>query len=51
MPWRENDNDFRSWSHLGEPEVSPDDVRAYLLKANECVIGHLTAHDHDEHRR
>lgn len=51
MPQKENQYDFNSWSHLDEPEVTPDNVRAYLLKANECVIGYLTAHDTDQHRR
>ncbi|MCP3820320.1 ESCO1/2 family N-acetyltransferase [Streptomyces sp. A3M-1-3] len=51
MPQRENHYDFPSWSHLGEPEVTPDNVRAYLLKANGYVIGYLTAHDPNEHRR
>lgn len=26
-------------------------MRAYLLKANGCVIGYLTAHDANRHRR
>ncbi|WP_228992722.1 hypothetical protein [Streptomyces sp. DH8] len=47
MPQRENHYDFRSWSHLGEPE---DNVRAYLLQANGHVIGYLAAHDTDHHR-
>jgi GNAT superfamily N-acetyltransferase len=51
MPQKENHYDFRSWSHLGEPEVTPDNVRAYLLKANGYVIGYLAAHDTSEHRR
>ncbi|MFF8608426.1 GNAT family N-acetyltransferase [Streptomyces sp. NPDC015346] len=51
MPQRENHYDFASWSHLGEPEVTPDNVRAYLLQANERVIGYLTARDLNDHRR
>ncbi|WP_327255799.1 hypothetical protein [Streptomyces sp. NBC_01244] len=51
MPQRENHYDFPSWSHLGEPEATPQNVRAYLLQANGCVIGYLTAHDFNEHRR
>ncbi|WP_184491194.1 GNAT family N-acetyltransferase [Streptomyces sp. I6] len=50
MPQRENHYDFRSWSHLGEPEVTPDNMRAYLLKADGYVIGYLAAHDTSEHR-
>lgn len=51
MPRRENSYDFNSWSHLGEPVKTLDNVRAYLLKANGYVIGYLNAHDVDEHRR
>lgn len=50
MPQKENHYDFRSWSHLGEPEVTPDNMRAYLLKANGYVIGYLAAHDTSKHR-
>ncbi|WP_327267247.1 GNAT family N-acetyltransferase [Streptomyces sp. NBC_01218] len=50
MPQRENHYDFRSWSHLGEPEETEDNVRAYLLQANGYVIGYLAAHDTDHHR-
>ncbi|MFE3038352.1 GNAT family N-acetyltransferase [Streptomyces canus] len=49
-PQVENHYDFRSWSHLDEPEVTPDNVRAYLLRANNGVIGYLAAHDANEHR-
>lgn len=31
--------------------MTPDNVRAYLLKANGCVIGYLTAHEANGHRR
>ncbi|MFE2049704.1 GNAT family N-acetyltransferase [Streptomyces sp. NPDC059459] len=51
MPQRENHYDFRSWSHVDEPEVTADNMRAYLLKANGYVIGYLAAHDTNEHRR
>lgn len=51
MPQRENRYDFNSWSHLGEPEATPDNVRAYLLKTNGHVIGYLAAHDTSRHRR
>ncbi|MBV9025118.1 MAG: GNAT family N-acetyltransferase [Streptomycetaceae bacterium] len=51
MPQKENHYDFNSWSHLDEPEVAPDNMRAYLLKANGYVIGYLAAHDTAEHRR
>ncbi|MEJ8643725.1 GNAT family N-acetyltransferase [Streptomyces sp. MS1.HAVA.3] len=51
MPQKENHYDFASWSHLSEPEETPDNVRAYLLRSNGCVIGYLNAHDTDRHRR
>lgn len=51
MPQKENGYDFNSWSHLGEPEKTPDNVRAYLLKANGYVIGYVAAHDVSQHRR
>jgi GNAT superfamily N-acetyltransferase len=51
IPQKENHYDFNSWSHLDEPEVTADNVRAYLLKANERVIGYLAAHDHSRHAR
>ncbi|WP_443074518.1 GNAT family N-acetyltransferase [Streptomyces sp. NBC_01455] len=51
MPQREDSYDFPSWSHLGEPEATTDNYRAYLLKADECVIGYVAAHDTNEHRR
>lgn len=51
MPQKENGYDFNSWSHLGEPEATTDNVRAYLLKANEHVVGYLAAHDTDQHHR
>ncbi|MEU4068404.1 GNAT family N-acetyltransferase [Streptomyces wedmorensis] len=50
LPQKENHYDFRSWSHLGEPEETEDNVRAYLLKANGYVVGYLVAHDTDHHR-
>ncbi|MGM0356373.1 GNAT family N-acetyltransferase [Streptomyces sp. ECR3] len=50
-PQVENHYDFRSWSHLDEPEQTSDNLRAYLLQANDCVIGYLAAHDTNEHRR
>lgn len=51
MPQRENHYDVNSWTHLGEPEQTPDNVRAYLLQANGYVIGYLATHDVSEHRR
>ncbi|WP_143832085.1 hypothetical protein, partial [Nocardiopsis sp. CNR-923] len=51
MPQRENHYDVNSWSHLGEVEVTPDNVRAYLLKANGHVIGYLAAHDTNHNQR
>ncbi|MFD0410458.1 GNAT family N-acetyltransferase [Kitasatospora sp. NPDC127116] len=51
MPQRENGYDVNSWSHLREPEQTPDNVRAYLLQANGYVIGYLATHDVSEHRR
>ncbi|MFF5931591.1 GNAT family N-acetyltransferase [Streptomyces hydrogenans] len=50
MPQRENHYDFRSWSHLGEPEETEDNVRAYLLQSNGHVVGYLSAHDTDHHQ-
>ncbi|MEU4296672.1 GNAT family N-acetyltransferase [Kitasatospora aureofaciens] len=50
MPQRENGYDANSWSHLGEPEQTPDNVRAYLLQANGYVIGYLATHDVSQHR-
>nr|WP_157554193.1 GNAT family N-acetyltransferase [Herbidospora sakaeratensis] len=51
MPRTENGYDFNSWTYLGEPEQTSDNVRAYLLKANGYVIGYLAAHDDSNHRR
>ncbi|MFG3014128.1 hypothetical protein ACGFZB_27630 [Streptomyces cinerochromogenes] len=51
MPQRENQYDFSSWSHLDAPEVTPDNVRAYLLKANERVVGYLVSRDRSRHAR
>ncbi|WP_405389600.1 GNAT family N-acetyltransferase [Streptomyces sp. NBC_01102] len=50
IPRQEGHYDFSSWSHVGEPEVSSDNTRAYLLKANGYVIGYLAAHDTSAHR-
>ncbi|QEV21147.1 GNAT family N-acetyltransferase [Streptomyces alboniger] len=50
MPQKEEHYDFNSWTHLGEPEATSDNVRAYLLTANGHVIGYLAAHDTSEHR-
>jgi GNAT superfamily N-acetyltransferase len=50
MPQSENHYDFRSWSHLGEPQKTEDNVRAYLLKADGHVIGYLAARDTGHHR-
>ncbi|WP_411084513.1 GNAT family N-acetyltransferase [Streptomyces sp. cmx-18-6] len=50
MPQKENHYDFRSWSHIGEPRETEDNVRAYLSKANGYVIGYLAAHDAGRHR-
>ncbi|MGW8359242.1 GNAT family N-acetyltransferase [Streptomyces wedmorensis] len=50
LPQRENHYDFSSWSHLGEPEETEDNVRAYLVKANGYVIGYLAARDTNDHR-
>ncbi|CAM5469320.1 ESCO1/2 family N-acetyltransferase [Streptomyces viridifaciens] len=49
MPQRENGYDANSWSHLREPEQTPDNVRAYLLHANGYVIGYLATHDVRRH--
>jgi GNAT superfamily N-acetyltransferase len=49
MPQKENHYDFNSWSHLDEPEETPDNVRAYLLKSNDYVIGYLAANDASQH--
>jgi GNAT superfamily N-acetyltransferase len=51
LPQKENHYDFNSWFHLGTTEVTPDNVRAYLLKANGYVIGYLAAHDTNQHYR
>ncbi|MCX5236173.1 hypothetical protein OG824_13270 [Streptomyces prunicolor] len=51
MPQKENRYDFNSWSHVGTPEVTPDNVRALLLKTNSYVAGYLAAHDVSRHRR
>ncbi|MFF4490984.1 GNAT family N-acetyltransferase [Streptomyces sp. NPDC001544] len=51
MPQKENKYDFNSWSHLDEPEVTSDNVRAYLLKANGYIIGYLNAQDTSQHYR
>ncbi|WP_411144906.1 GNAT family N-acetyltransferase [Streptomyces sp. x-80] len=51
MPQKEEHYDFNSWNHLGEPEATSDNVRAYLLKANGHVIGYLAANDASEHLR
>ncbi|QVJ02772.1 GNAT family N-acetyltransferase [Nocardiopsis eucommiae] len=51
LPQKENHYDFNSWFHLGPVEVTPDNVRAYLLKANGYVIGYLAAHDTNQHYR
>ncbi|WP_107115518.1 GNAT family N-acetyltransferase [Streptomyces specialis] len=49
-PQVENHYDFRSWSHIDKPEVTQDNFRSYLLRANDRVIGYLAAHDTNEHR-
>ncbi|MEU2374366.1 GNAT family N-acetyltransferase [Streptomyces misionensis] len=51
MPQRENHYDFRSWSHVDEPEATSDNIRAYLLQVNGYVIGYLAANDTSEHQR
>ncbi|MFC8517782.1 GNAT family N-acetyltransferase [Streptomyces sp. NPDC057257] len=51
MPQKEENYDFPSWSHMGEPEVSSDSYRAYLLKVDERIVGYLAVHDTSEHRR
>lgn len=51
MPQKENHYDFNSWSYLDEPEVTEDNARAYLLRADRYVIGYLGARDTGEHRR
>ncbi|MFJ8010234.1 GNAT family N-acetyltransferase [Streptomyces fagopyri] len=51
MPMRENHYDFNSWAYTGEPEEAPANDRAFLLKANDYVIGYLVATDTSEHRR
>ncbi|MFD7586479.1 GNAT family N-acetyltransferase [Kitasatospora sp. NPDC059811] len=51
LPQRESGYDFNSWSHdIGEPEETPERFRAYLLQADEHVVGYLAAHDTDRHR-
>ncbi|MEU1099526.1 GNAT family N-acetyltransferase [Streptomyces tibetensis] len=49
IPQREEQYDFNSWTHLGEPEATSDNLRAYLLKADGHVIGYLAANDTSEH--
>ncbi|MFJ3419582.1 GNAT family N-acetyltransferase [Streptomyces sp. NPDC086082] len=51
IPQKEGNYDFPSWSHMGEPEVSSDSYRAYLLKTDERIVGYVAAHDTSEHRR
>ncbi|MFD7677050.1 GNAT family N-acetyltransferase [Streptomyces sp. NPDC060187] len=51
MPQREDNYDFPSWSHMGEPEATSDSYRAYLLKVDERIVGYVAAHDATEHRR
>ncbi|MGW4905947.1 GNAT family N-acetyltransferase [Streptomyces sp. NPDC004270] len=51
MPMRENHYDFNSWAYQGEPEEAPENDRAFLLKANEYVIGYLIGTDTSEHSR
>ncbi|MGX1851687.1 GNAT family N-acetyltransferase [Streptomyces sp. NPDC055299] len=51
LPQKEGHYDFNSWSHIGEPEVTPDNMRTYLLQANGHVIAYLAAHDTSQHRR
>ncbi|MFI9149754.1 GNAT family N-acetyltransferase [Streptomyces sp. NPDC053367] len=50
MPQKEGNYDFPSWSHMGEPEATSDSYRAYLLKADERIVGYVAAHDTNEHR-
>ncbi|MFJ8254190.1 GNAT family N-acetyltransferase [Streptomyces sp. NPDC094466] len=50
IPRQEGHYDFSSWSHVDEPEVTSDNTRAYLLKADGYVIGYLAAHDTSAHR-
>lgn len=50
IPQRENRYDFPSWSHVGEPQATSDNMRAYLLQAGGRVIGYVSAHDTDYHR-
>jgi hypothetical protein len=39
MPQRENHYDFRSWSHIGEPEMSPDVVVRLNVKTKySCEV-------------
>ncbi len=39
MPQRENHYDYRSWSHIGEPEVSPDVVVRLNVKTKySCEV-------------
>ena len=51
MPQREDNFDFPSWSHIGEPEATSDNYRAYLLKVDGRIVGYVTAHNTNEHRR
>ncbi|TQF01331.1 hypothetical protein E6W39_02605 [Kitasatospora acidiphila] len=50
LPRRESNYDFNSWSHVGEPEETPERFRAYLLRVDDHVVGYLAAHDTDRHR-
>ncbi|GGQ90591.1 GNAT family N-acetyltransferase [Kitasatospora griseola] len=50
LPQREGGYDFSSWSHSGDPVETPDRSRAYLLKADDHMVGFLAAHDVDQHR-
>ncbi|MFH9651509.1 GNAT family N-acetyltransferase [Streptomyces anulatus] len=49
MPQREEGYDFPSWSHVGEPEKTEDNYRAYLLRVDERVVGYVAAHDVEVH--
>ncbi len=50
LPQRERRYDFSSWSHTGKSAETPGRDRAYLLQADEHVVGFLAAHDVDRHR-
>ncbi|MGW5099196.1 GNAT family N-acetyltransferase [Streptomyces sp. NPDC004100] len=49
MPMKENHYDFNSWGYVDEPEEASENDRAFLLQANDHVIGYLVGTDVSEH--